>query len=138
MDLPVAPPAFDATTGPKRRRRADRGVDIGAGCGLVFLELVALGVILGLWFLSGFNLDSAKTVTFDSWWNYLAAVGGVGVLALAAAALAGWAGAVVTVVSQVVMATLMCVIVFGGVEVQSHQDQRCRDMPSSVGCQENG
>lgn len=138
MDLPAAPPAFDATTGRKRRRRVDRGADIGAGCGLVLLELGALVVIFGLWFLSGFNLDSAKAVAFDSWWNYLAAVGGVGVLALAAAAIAAWSGAVVTVVSQVVMATLMWAIVLGGVEVQSHQDQRCRDLPAAVGCQEDG
>ncbi|MGM9334774.1 DUF6234 family protein [Streptomyces murinus] len=62
MDLPVAPPAFDATTGPRQRSRADLGADIGAGCGLVFLELIALAVIFWLWFLSGFNLDPARTV----------------------------------------------------------------------------
>ncbi|MFC0497887.1 DUF6234 family protein [Streptomyces mutabilis] len=85
MNLPAAPPAFDATTGPGPRRRADRGADIGAGCGLVLLELITLVVIFGLWFLSGFNLDPAKSVTTDPLWNYLAAAGGVGLLAVAAA-----------------------------------------------------
>ncbi|MGW2781606.1 DUF6234 family protein [Streptomyces populi] len=134
MNLPIAPPAFDATTGPKQRRRADRGADIGAGCGLVFLELIALAVIFGLWFLSGFNLDPAKTVTSDSLWKYLAAVGGVGLLAIAAAVIAAWAGAVVTVVAQAVMAVLICVLVLSGAAVQSHQDRLCHDMPSAAGC----
>ncbi|MEU7501529.1 DUF6234 family protein [Streptomyces griseofuscus] len=134
MDLPVAPPAFDATTGPRQRGRADLGADIGAGCGLVFLELVALAVIFGLWFLSGFNLDPGRTVTTDSLWGYLAAAGGVGVLAVAAAAIAARAGAVVTVVTQAVMAALVCVLVFGGAAAQSHQDRLCRDHPSATGC----
>ncbi|MFJ8095777.1 DUF6234 family protein [Streptomyces griseofuscus] len=121
MDLPVAPPAFDATTGPRQRGRADLGADIGAGCGLVFLELVALAVIFGLWFLSGFNLDPGRTVTTDSLWGYLAAAGGVGVLAVA-------------VVTQAGMAALICVLVFGGAAAQSHQDRLCRDHPSATGC----
>lgn len=134
MNLPIAPPAFDATTGPGRRRRADRGADIGAGCGLVFMELIALAVIFGFWFLTGLNLDPAKTVTTDSLWKYLAAAGGVGVLAIVAAAIAARAGAVVTVATQAIMAALICVIVFGGAAAQSHQDRLCRDMPSAVGC----
>ncbi|MFB7654117.1 MULTISPECIES: DUF6234 family protein [unclassified Streptomyces] len=136
MNLPVAPSAFDATTGPGQRRRADRGADIGSGCGLVFVELIILFVIFGLWFLSGFNLDPAKSVTTDSLWNYLAAAGGVGVLAVVAAAIAARAGAVVTVITQAVMAALICIVVFGGVEVQAHQDQRCRDVPSAAGCKD--
>ncbi|MEV5983866.1 DUF6234 family protein [Streptomyces sp. NPDC052051] len=132
MDLPVAPPAFDATTGPGQRRRADRGVDIGAGCGLVVLELIALAVIFGLWLLSGVDLDPARTVRPDSLWNYLAAVGGVGALAIAAAVTAAWAGAVVTVVTQAVMAALTCLIIFGGVELQSYEDHRCRDVPTAA------
>ncbi|MEV7815167.1 DUF6234 family protein [Streptomyces flaveolus] len=134
MDLPVAPPAFDATAGPGPRRRADPGADVGAGCGLVFLELVALVVIFGLWALSGWNLDPARTVTTDPLWNYLAAAGGVGVLALVAGLIAARAGAVVTVATQAVMATLVCLIVFGGAAAQSHEDQFCRDMPSASGC----
>ncbi|MEV5386497.1 DUF6234 family protein [Streptomyces sp. NPDC052721] len=135
MDLPVAPPAFDATTGPApHRRRADRGADVGAGCGLVFLELVALVVIFGLWALSGWTLYTAETVTTDPLWNYLAAAGGVGVLALAAGLIAARSGAVVTAVTQAVTAALVCLIVFGGAAAQSHQDQVCRDLPSASGC----
>ncbi|MEU6671365.1 DUF6234 family protein [Streptomyces sp. NPDC046727] len=134
MNLPVAPPAFDATAGPRQRHRADRGADIGAGCGLVFLELIALVVIFGLWFLSGFNLDPGKTVRTDSLWGYLAAAGGVGALALVALVIAARAGAVVTVVSQGIMAALICLVVFGGSAAQSHQDTVCRDLPSAAGC----
>ncbi|MFI8488389.1 DUF6234 family protein [Streptomyces rubrogriseus] len=138
MDLPAAPPAFDATTGPGRRRRADLGADIGAGCGLVVLELIALAVIFGLWFLSGLSLDPAESVPPDPLWNYLAAVGGVGVLAGVAAAVAARAGAVVTVVGQAVVVGLVCVVVSGGVALQSHQDQRCRGMPAATGCTGSG
>ncbi|MFH8703376.1 DUF6234 family protein [Streptomyces rubrogriseus] len=138
MDLPVAPPAFDATTGSGRRRRADLGADIGAGCGLVVLELIALAVIFGLWFLSGLSLDPAESVPPDPLWNYLAAVGGVGVLAGVAAAVAARAGAVVTVAGQAVVVGLVCVVVFGGVALQSHQDQRCRDVPAATGCTGSG
>ncbi|WP_174854972.1 DUF6234 family protein [Streptomyces rubrogriseus] len=138
MDLPVAPPAFDATTGSGRRRRADLGADIGAGCGLVVLELIALAVIFGLWFLSGLSLDPAESVPPDPLWNYLAAVGGVGVLAGVAAAVAARAGAVVTVAGQAVVVGLVCVVVFGGVALQSHQDERCRDVPAATGCTGSG
>jgi uncharacterized membrane protein len=134
MNLPTAPPAFDATTGPRRRDRADLGADIGIGCGLVLLELITLAVIFGLWFLSGFNLDAAKTVTADSLWNYLAATGVVGLLAIAASAVAARARAFVTVVTQAIMAALICIIVFGGYAAQSHQDQKCHDIPSAAGC----
>ncbi|MBY8843108.1 DUF6234 family protein [Streptomyces sp. SP2-10] len=138
MNLPVAPRAHDATAEPGPRRRADRGADIGAGCGLVFLELTALVVIFGLWLLSGFNLDPARTVTTDSLWTYLAAAAGVGLLAVAAAAIAARAGAVVTVTTQAGMAVLVCVLVFGGAALQSHQDQLCHDMPSAAGCEDSG
>ncbi|MFE2580416.1 DUF6234 family protein [Streptomyces sp. NPDC059378] len=135
MDLPVAPPAFDATTGPRQRRRADRGADIAAGCGLVLLELIALAVIFGLWFISGFHLDPQETVTTDPLWGYLAAAGGVGAVAVAAAVTAARVDAVVTVVAQAVMAVLILMIVLGGGEVQSHQDQLCHDVPSAAGCE---
>lgn len=138
MDLPVAPPAFDATTGSRQRRRVDRGADIAAGCGLVVLELIALAVIFGLWFLSGFELDPEKTATADPLWGYLAAVGGVGVLAIAAAVTAACVDAVVTVVTQAVMAILAFVIFMGGSEVQSHQDQLCRDVPTAARCEDSG
>ncbi|CAL9289587.1 DUF6234 family protein [Streptomyces sp. SudanB182_2057] len=100
MDLPVAPPAFDATGTPGPRRSADRGTGLGAGCGLVFLELTALVVIFGLWGLSGVDLDPAPTVTADPLWNYLIAAGAVGAVALVAAVIAARARAVVTVVAQ--------------------------------------
>jgi len=137
MDLPVAPPAFDATTGPRRRDRAHLGADIGAGCGLVLLELAALLVILGRWFLSGVDFDPARTVVVDSLWGYLVAVGGVGVLAVVAAVIAACTRAIVTVVSQGVMAALICLIVFGGAELQSHDDAKCRDMPTPVTCHDS-
>lgn len=134
MDLPVAPSAFDGVTGTGRRRRADLGADIGAGCGLVLLELIALAVIFGLWFLAGVSLDPAESVSPEPLWNYLAAVGGVGVLAGVAAAVAARVRAWVTVVGQAVVVGLVCVVVFGGVELQSHQDRRCRDVPAATGC----
>lgn len=81
MNLPIAPPAFDATTGPKQRHRAD-----------------------------------------------------LGAVAVVAAAVAARAGAVVTVISQVVMAVLVCVCVFGGAAMQSHEDVKCREVPSAAGC----
>ncbi|WP_329253119.1 DUF6234 family protein [Streptomyces sp. NBC_01478] len=138
MDLPVAPPAFDATTGSRQRRRVDRSADIAAGCGLVLLELIALAAIFGLWFLSGFDLDSDKTPTTDPLWGYLVAAGGVGVLAIAAAVTAAWVDAVVTVVIQAVMAVLILMIFLGGGEVQSHQDQLCHDVPSAASCKDSG
>ncbi|MEV6840207.1 DUF6234 family protein [Streptomyces sp. NPDC051133] len=138
MNLPIAPPAFDATTGPRSRHRADRGADIGAGCALVLLELIALVVVFGLWALSGFTLDPAGTARTDSLWNYLTAAGGIGLLALVAAAIAARAGAVVTVVAQATMAALICVIVVAGAAAQSHQDRWCRDMPAAAGCEGHG
>jgi len=104
----------------------------------VVLELGVLVVVFGLWFLSGFDLDPAASVSTDPLWNYLAGAGVVGVVAVVAAAVAAWQGAVVMVVSQVFVAVLVCVVVFGGVAVQFHQDQRCRDVPSAMGCGEPG
>lgn len=138
MDLPVAPPAFDATTGSRQRSRVDRGADIAAGCGLVLVELIALAVIFGLWFLSGFNPDPEKTVANDPLWGYLVAAGGVGVLAIAAAVTAAWVDAVVTVATQAAMAVLIFTIFLGGSEVQSHQDQLCHDVPSAASCEGRG
>ncbi|MFI2200115.1 DUF6234 family protein [Streptomyces sp. NPDC020192] len=141
MNLPVAPPAFDATEGPRQRERADTGADIAAGCGLVFLELVALVAVFGRWLLSGFTLDTAKTVHADSLWGYLTAAGAVGAVALLAALVAARARAMVTVVGQTVMALLVTVIVFTGALAQAHDDasvrgreQTCRSAPSAPGC----
>ncbi|MFI1936047.1 DUF6234 family protein [Streptomyces purpureus] len=138
MNLPVAPPAFDATAG--ARSRAGRGVDIAAGCGLVFLELIALVLIAGAWFMSGFTLDPQDDVEADPLWVYLGVAGGVGVLAVVAAAFAARAGAMVTVVSQGVMAALIAALVFGGAVLQNHEDNRepprnaCADSPSAPWC----
>ncbi|MGV4981244.1 DUF6234 family protein [Streptomyces sp. NRAIS4] len=140
MNLPVAPPAFDATDDPRQRDRADTGADIGAGCGLVFLELTALAVDFGLWFLSGFNLDPAKTVKTDSLWGYLTAAAGVAAFALVAALIAARARAFVTVVSQLVMAVLITVVVSAGALAQSHDDASraggysCHSLPDAAHC----
>ncbi|MFF9580840.1 DUF6234 family protein [Streptomyces achromogenes] len=134
MDLPVAPPAFDATGDPGPRRHAGLGAGIGAGCGLVFLEPAALVVVFGLWWLSAFNLDQARTVTADPLWNHLIAAGAVGAVALVAAVIAARAGAVVTVAPQGLVAALVCLIVVGGSAAQPHEDQRCRETPTAPRC----
>ncbi|MGW1534519.1 DUF6234 family protein [Streptomyces aureus] len=138
MHLPDAPPAFDATAGSRQRHRVDRGADIAAGCGLVVLELVALAVIFGLWFLSGFDLDPESTVKTDPLWGYLAVAGAVGVFAVAAAVTAAWVDAVVTVMTQAFMAVLIFIIYMGGGQVQAHQDQFCHDVPSAASCKDSG
>ncbi|MEY2249112.1 DUF6234 family protein [Streptomyces sp. BF23-18] len=51
---------------------------------------------------------------------------------------AAWADAVVTVVTQAVMAVLIFMIFLGGGEVQSHQDQLCHDVPSAASCKDRG
>ncbi|AOR36417.1 hypothetical protein BFF78_39950 [Streptomyces fodineus] len=140
MNLPVAPPAFDATNGPRRHDRADTGADIGAGCGLVFLELTVLVADFGLWFLSGFNLDAAKTVKADSLWGYLVAAAGVAAFALVAALVAARARAIVTVVSQLVMAVVITAVVAAGALAQSHDDasrdagRSCHTLPAAPRC----
>ncbi|WP_329124464.1 DUF6234 family protein [Streptomyces sp. NBC_01353] len=121
---------------------ADRGADIGAGCGLMFLELVLLVVIFGLWVVSGLSLDPANPGTTDSLWRYLPWAGGVGVLALVAAVFAAKARAMVTVISQGIMATLVAVIIVGGMAGQKHEDARNRPAPEQpdivVGCRSGG
>ncbi|WP_369386965.1 DUF6234 family protein [Streptomyces sp. CG1] len=141
MNLPVAPPAFDATSGPRRHDRADTGADIGAGCGLVFLELAVLAADFGLWFLSGFNLDTAKTVTYDSPWGYLTAAAAVAAFALVAALVAARARAVVTVVGQVVMAVLITLVVSAAALGQAPEDgsagnggHSCHAVPAGSRC----
>lgn len=131
MNLPTAPPAFDATTGPRRQDRADLGADIGIGCALAVLEILALAVVFGLWFLSGFNLDPATTVRADSLWGYLAAVGGVGALAVVATAIAARARAYVTVASQSVVAAVVSLALFGGYVAQSHEDAHRTTLPNT-------
>ncbi|MEU4929969.1 DUF6234 family protein [Streptomyces yokosukanensis] len=141
MNLPVAPPAFDATGGPRRRDRADTGADIGAGCGLVFLELTVLVVDFGLWFLSGISLDTAEPARTDSLWGYLTAAAGVAAFAFAAALVAARARAVVTVLSQVVTAALVTLVISAGALAQAHEDgsagrdgHSCHAVPARPRC----
>ncbi|MGW6306611.1 DUF6234 family protein [Streptomyces niveus] len=120
-NLPVAPPAFDAPV----KARVQRGPDVGASCALVFLELLALAVIVVVWpFLDHFDLDPASDIETVSLWRYLPALGGVAVLAFVATVLAGRARATVTVVSQGSMAVLVTLAFFAGAALQSHQDAR--------------
>ncbi|OLZ63008.1 hypothetical protein AV521_40050 [Streptomyces sp. IMTB 2501] len=137
----MAPPAFDATNGPRRHDRADTGADIGAGCGLVFLELTVLVADFGIWFLSGVTLDTARTVQADSPWGYLTAAAGVAAFALVAALVAARARAIVTVVSQIVMAVVITLVVSAAALGQAHEDgsagyggHSCHAVPAGSRC----
>ncbi|MET9552181.1 DUF6234 family protein [Streptomyces sp. NPDC006645] len=137
-DLPVAPPAVDASV----KSRVERGPDVGISCALVFLELVAVAVIVVVWpFLDHFDLDPASDIGTVSLWRYLPALGGVAVVAFVAAVLAGRARATVTVVSQGVTALLVALAFFAGAALQSHEDERNRPVPAPtgpVGCRSGG
>ncbi|MFD3488378.1 DUF6234 family protein [Streptomyces sp. NPDC058665] len=137
-DLPVARPAFDGSVKP----RTERGPDIGASCALVFLELLAVAVIVVLWpFFDHFDLDPATSVDSISIWRYLPALGGVGLVAFAAAVIASRARAIVTAVSQGAMALLIALAFFAGVGLQAHEDARNRPVPAPtgpVGCRSGG
>ncbi|MYX27287.1 hypothetical protein GTY75_11585 [Streptomyces sp. SID8381] len=132
MNLPIAPPAFDTTTEYGRHARADRGADIGAGCCLTLLELIALLAVFWFWFLSVISDGPGKTPETESLWGYPAVViGVVGALAVVAALIAARVRAVVTFVSQSVMAVLVCVVLFGGYTAQSQEDAHCDTAPSA-------
>ncbi|MFB7368234.1 DUF6234 family protein [Streptomyces sp. NPDC056222] len=92
--------------------------------------------------VSGLSLDPANPGTTDSLWGYLPWAGGVGVLAFVAAAIAAKTRAVVTVISQGIMATLVALIIVGGVTGQQHEDERNRPAPEQpgivVGCRSGG
>ncbi|MEU9984223.1 DUF6234 family protein [Streptomyces sp. NPDC050856] len=141
-NLPIAPPAHDASVKPP----AGRGADVGMSCLLVFVELAALAVILIIWpFLDHFDLarDPDEPVEPVSMWRYLPAVGGVGLLALVAAVIASRARAVVTVVSQGAMAVLVTLLVFGGGTLQDRLDEHDgRPLPAPTsgvpGCRSGG
>lgn len=139
MDLPSAPVAFDASVKP----RADRGADVGAALGLLFLEVLALLLIFGRWALSAFNLDTGKVVRADPLWGYLVAAGVVGALALVACVIASRSGAVVTVCSQGFIAVILAAGFFGGLAVQQYEDKRNHPAPApsftgEVGCRSGG
>ncbi|CAL9587891.1 DUF6234 family protein [Streptomyces sp. enrichment culture] len=127
---PVAP---DPVPTP-RRARADRGADIAASCALVLLELAALAVILLVWpFLDHFELDPQADRKPFTLWDYLPAVAVLGGLVLLAAVLAARARATVTVVSQLVTGVLVAAVLFGGVALQRHEDERNRPVPAPTG-----
>ncbi|MFE3121296.1 DUF6234 family protein [Streptomyces niveus] len=128
-NLPVAPPAFDAPV----KARVQRGPDMGASCALVFLELLALAVIVVVWpFLDHFDLDPASDTETVSLWRYLPALGGVAVVAFVATVLAGRARATVTAVSQGAMAVLVTLAFFAGAALQAHQDARDRPVEGAA------
>lgn len=137
-NLPEAPPAHDASVKP----RPGRGADVGASCALVFLELVAVAVIVVVWpFFDHFDLDPAPDAEAVSLWRYLPALGGVAVVALVAAVIAGRARATVTVVSQGSAAVLVALAFFAGAALQSYEDERSRPVPAPsgpVGCRSGG
>lgn len=105
MNLPVAPPAFDATRGP--RGRTGLGTDLGVGAALAALELIALTVTFWVWFVSAPG-GPGRTP-----WGCVAAVGAVGAVAVVAAVVAARARALVTAAGQVVMAVLAGVLAAG-------------------------
>ncbi|WP_052869133.1 DUF6234 family protein [Streptomyces niger] len=141
MDLPIAPPAFDATTGPRKRDRANLGVDIAIGSCLLLLEVMAVVVIVGVWYVSGFNLDPEKTVEYDPLWGYLTAIAAVAAVAIVAALIAARAGALVTVFSQATMAVLITLLAAGGAMMEADHEAAvstganpCRHSPSAPWC----
>lgn len=93
---------------------ADRGADIGAGCGLLVLELALLVVIFGAWLLTGVSLDPAEQGGTAPLSGYLPWAGGVGLLAFVATVIAARAKAVITVIGQGFMAVLVAVVIAGG------------------------
>ncbi|MFI9585836.1 DUF6234 family protein [Streptomyces sp. NPDC052236] len=131
--------AFDASETP----RAGRGADVGAALGLLFLEVLAVLLIFGIWMLSAFSLDPGTTVEADRLWSYLVAAGVIGALALVAAVIASRSRAVVTAWTQCFMAVFVVVAVFGGVAVQQHEDRLRHPDPApaftgEVGCRSGG
>lgn len=121
---------------------ADRGADIGAGCGLLVLELALLVVIFGAWLLTGVSLDPAEQGGTAPLSGYLPWAGGVGLLAFVATVIAARAKAVITVIGQGFMAVLVAVVIAGGMAAQRHEDRL--DPPATerpdtvVGCRSGG
>ncbi|WP_329286521.1 DUF6234 family protein [Streptomyces sp. NBC_00691] len=121
---------------------ADRGADIGAGCGLLVLELALLVVIFGAWLLTGVSLDPAKPGRTDPLSGYLPWAGGVGLLAFGVTVIAARAKAMITVISQGFMATLVAVVIAGGLAAQRVEDGRDRPVTEQSdtggGCRSGG
>ncbi|HEX2313611.1 MAG TPA: DUF6234 family protein [Thermomonospora sp.] len=123
--------------------RRDLGSDIGAAFGLAVVEVFALAVIAGHYWISGWSFDPARSPRYGPVWGHLVAIGVVG-------ALAGWAawrafrrGATVTAWGQGLMAGLVILVVCAGAAGQVREDAGRRPAPEAtftgeVGCRSGG
>ncbi|MCI3929162.1 DUF6234 family protein [Streptomyces sp. AN091965] len=137
MDLPIAPPAHDASV----RTRADTGPDVGAAVGLLVADVLVLAGILAAWIASGLTFDPAARAEFDRLDGYLVASACVGGLALLATGVAVRVRAPVTAWSQGFMAVLIAVAVLAGFSYQRHEDEVRRPAPAwtgQAGCRSGG
>ncbi|QDQ10261.1 DUF6234 family protein [Streptomyces spectabilis] len=137
MDLPIAPPAFDASA----RTRADTGPDVGAAVGLLVAEVLVLAGILAVWVASGLTFDPAADAEFDRLDGCLVAAACVGGLALLATAVAIRVRAPVTAWSQGFMVVVIAVAVLAGFSYQRHEDEVREPAPAwtgQVGCRSGG
>ncbi|MEI5102372.1 DUF6234 family protein [Streptomyces sp. PmtG] len=137
MNLPAAPPAFDASD----RTRVDTGPDVGAAIGLVLAEVLVVAGIAAAWIATGFTFDTATAAEFDRLGGYLAAAAAVGGFAMLASGAAFRTRAPVTAWSQAVMVVLIAFGVLGGLSCQRHEDE-VRETASvstgPVGCRGGG
>ncbi|GGV45356.1 DUF6234 family protein [Streptomyces spectabilis] len=137
MDLPIAPPAFDASA----RTRADTGPDVGAAVGLLVAEVLVLAGIVAVWIASGLTFDPAADAEFDRLDGYLAASACVGGLALLATVVAIRVRAPVTAWSQGFMVVVIAAAVLAGFSYQRHEDEVRGPAPAwtgQVGCRSGG
>ncbi|MFE0648490.1 DUF6234 family protein [Streptomyces sp. NPDC059534] len=137
MDLPIAPPAFDASV----RTRPGRGADVGVAVGLMLLEGIVLLVTFGFWLLSGVSLDPGRTVSPDPLGGYLVAAGVVGALTAVAAVIAARSRAVVTAATQGFVTLVVVIGVAGGVAVERQEGRTDHPAPApigEVGCRSGG
>ncbi|MCE0447289.1 DUF6234 family protein [Streptomyces tricolor] len=135
MNLPTAPPAFDATTGPRTasscRPGCRRRGGVRAGAPGVRRPGGDLRAVVAVPVSPSIRPRPPRPTRCGATWPPPRESGRSPSWP---PVLAARAGAVVTVTCQAVMAVLVCLVVFGGAAVQSHQDQRCRDLPSASGC----
>ncbi|RLU90374.1 hypothetical protein CTZ27_20780 [Streptomyces griseocarneus] len=103
------------------------------------LELLALGVIVALWWMSGWTFDPAGSYAPDPVWGYLVAIGVLGLLALGAAWRASSRGAGATAWVQGLVFAVSLLLIAAGAVIQHRQDNPpppspCRDSPSAAWC----